>query len=73
LVRTEEQLLACLNAACRIYVTNPELYFQYKEKYPQLYLRLDRGKESPDYVGERLLLTEISQLFLALIIIFSLI
>jgi len=65
LVRTEEQLLACLNSACRIYVTNPELYFQYKEKYPQLYLRLDRGKESPDYVGERLLLTEISQLFLA--------
>lgn len=64
LVRTEEQLLASLPLVDRVYVTNYSLYQKYKDTNPSLYFRVDRGCNSLNYEGERLL-TEFAQLHLA--------
>jgi len=65
LVRNEEQLLTCIDLVDRVYVTEEKLYFQYKDKYTHLYLRVPRGKGVLSYCGERLLITEFSQVSLA--------
>ena len=65
LVRNEEQLLASINLVDRVYVTDEKLYFKYKEKYQHLYFRIPRGVGVPCYKGERLLITEFSQISLA--------
>lgn len=65
LVRCEEQLLSCIDLVDRVYVTDEKLYFKYKEKYSHLYLRLPRGIGVFGYKGERLLITEFSQIGLA--------
>ena len=60
LVRTEEQLLVCLNNnIANIYVCDYELYKKYKS-YNNIYYRLDRVMNNyPDYKKERLLVTEL--------------
>ena len=57
LVRTEEQLKACLKYDVNIYVTDYLLYKKYKKD--NVYLRLERVITNyPDYSNENLLITE---------------
>lgn len=64
LVRTEEQLFACLEENVHsVYVTNPFLYQKYKEK-GNVYLRLSRIKTTfPNFKNERLLVGDTGSLF----------
>lgn len=64
LARTKEQLEACLEEQVNtIYVTEENLYKEYK-KYENVYLRLDRVKKKfPQYENERLLLGETGALY----------
>lgn len=65
LVRTEEQLKACIdNNVDNIYITNIKLYESYKKD--NIYLRLDRvNKKHKEYINENLLITEIGGIFYA--------
>lgn len=63
LVRNEEQLKACLEENLSyIYVTDYQLYQEYKH-YDNIYYRLSRiMKEFPDYQNEKLLVGEIGSI-----------
>lgn len=58
LVRTEEQLIACIPFSDTIYVTDKNLYEKYKDR-GNVYLRLDRVMNFfPEYQNEKLLIGE---------------
>lgn len=64
LVRSEEQLKACLAENINtIYVTDDSLYQKYKD-LDNIYLRLDRVKKNhSNYTNERLLITETGSIY----------
>jgi putative protease len=64
LVRTEEQLLTCINEKVdTIYVEDVSLYQKYKDKY-NVYLKLSRVlKKFKEYKNEKLLIEETGSLF----------
>jgi len=64
LVRTEEQLLVCLdNKVSNIYVTDYNLYNKYKS-YGNIYYRLDRVMNNySDYNDEKLLVSELGSVY----------
>lgn len=62
LVRTEEQLIACIPFSDTIYVTDKNLYEKYKDRR-NVYLRLDRVMNFfPEYQNEKLLIGEMGSI-----------
>lgn len=62
LVRTEEQLIACIPFSDTIYVTDKNLYEKYKDR-GNVYLRLDRVMNFfPEYQNEKLLIGEMGSI-----------